>query len=574
MITFKIKPHSKLYSLSLLLLITILAFVVRIYKISDAPKGALIDESHFGYLAYSLLETGKDEHGVSYPILFRGFGDQKLPAGAYLMMPVVKFFGLSNTTIRYPSIVAGTLLIIGVYWLLKELDQKEVVCLTGTFVTALSPWTFFLSRFGFESNLALVCFVFGLAALLKAVHTKKVKWMVLAGVLVGFTWYAYIAYRPVVIAVTFLWLTYVWYFQKQISFKLLMVFMISVGVTILPLFQPSATKANTARFSQVGIFSDPGVELEIDENLNFCGTVFPVKVCRIVWNKPIVIARILGYRYIETFSPQFLATQAEGKGKFLTVDQYGQFYLVLYPFFIFGLAFLLFENKQLKLDPSIRALLLLGLLLAPLPSVLVGESQKVRISVLYPFVLLTMMIGLTGIIEILKKQRKIFPWLIICIVTAGVSGQAFMYLIDYYAVHSQKKDYAYQSYLPELMTYLNHFEPSETLINLKPFYSDPLMFYAYYTHMDPQQYQQKAVLGRLEESGFQHTVELGNIWAKSISPSQVACAAQNLGKSKALHVTDSFLVGLPIIKEIKSSNGVHTYVYVYDVTGQAENCNQ
>src|SRR3989344_7895510 len=107
--------HINRFIIATLLVILILATGLRLFWLDRAPFGALIDEAHFGYIAYSLLETGKDEHGVSWPLIFRGFGDQKLPAYAYVLLPFIQIFGLSVTSIRLPSVLAGSLSVLALY---------------------------------------------------------------------------------------------------------------------------------------------------------------------------------------------------------------------------------------------------------------------------------------------------------------------------------------------------------------------------------------------------------------------------------------------------------------------------
>ena len=46
-----------------IILIIILASVLRLYGISRFPAGLNADEASLGYNAYSLLQTGRDEHG-------------------------------------------------------------------------------------------------------------------------------------------------------------------------------------------------------------------------------------------------------------------------------------------------------------------------------------------------------------------------------------------------------------------------------------------------------------------------------------------------------------------------------
>lgn len=554
----------KWYSKILLGLIIVFAVGIRLYLIADAPKGALIDEAHFGYLAFSLIETGADEHGHAYPLLFKGFGDQKLPMGAYLMIPVVKLFGLSNATIRYPSILAGASLIIAMWWLARELDFKEKWQLLVALITAVSPWTFFLSRFGFESNLALAWLGFGLVFLLKMYKTTTWYWPVLAGLSLALTWYAYVAYRPVVTLLVLIWLGYNWWTKKGFSWQAAAWLGLPYLLLISVWFHPTIAQANTARLQQVGILEDPGIVMEVDENRTFCSWRFQSKLCYAIWNKPVVVGRTLFTRYLHTFSPEYLATTGESNEKFLTVEHYGQFYHLLYPFFILGLAALiLLPLKQIPL--TTKVLIISGLVFTAVPGLVVGEPQKVRLSALFPFMALTILFGLRAAENWLPtKIRPLFVGLI----TLGLLAQTSMYLVNYYGVHSVKAEASYQSYLPELMSYVQTQADEATLINLVPFFSDPLMFYAYYTKMAPAAYQEQAVLGELEASGFQHTVELDNLWAKKITPEALACEGFKLNKERLLYVTDQTLEGFALVKEIKATNGVHSYVKVYEVPVQ------
>ena len=58
------------------------AGILRIYDISANPPGFFADEASFGYNAYSVLHTGKDEHG-QIAVFFEAFGEYKLPVYIY-----------------------------------------------------------------------------------------------------------------------------------------------------------------------------------------------------------------------------------------------------------------------------------------------------------------------------------------------------------------------------------------------------------------------------------------------------------------------------------------------------------
>src|SRR3989338_88548 len=87
----------------------ILAAALRLFGLTRYPAGLNADEAALGYNAYSLLLTGKDEHGHSWPVNLESFGDFK-PAGyAYLLIPFIKIFGLTEFAVRLPSAIFGIL---------------------------------------------------------------------------------------------------------------------------------------------------------------------------------------------------------------------------------------------------------------------------------------------------------------------------------------------------------------------------------------------------------------------------------------------------------------------------------
>src|SRR3989339_575507 len=107
-----------------LLLITILGFLIRLVNFPLLPAEMNRDELALGYNAYSILQTGKDEYGKSFPIVFRSFGDYKLPVYVYLLAPFVQAFGVTALAVRLPSFIAGVLLIPVLYWFVFSLFRN------------------------------------------------------------------------------------------------------------------------------------------------------------------------------------------------------------------------------------------------------------------------------------------------------------------------------------------------------------------------------------------------------------------------------------------------------------------
>src|SRR3990167_4258481 len=65
------------------------------------------DEASFGYNAYSVSQTGRDEYGEVFPLRFLAFGENKLPVTIYSIAPFVKLLGISNFSVRLPFILIG-----------------------------------------------------------------------------------------------------------------------------------------------------------------------------------------------------------------------------------------------------------------------------------------------------------------------------------------------------------------------------------------------------------------------------------------------------------------------------------
>ena len=70
-------------SKSIIVILLIAAFL-RFYKLDSYPVSISWDEAAIGYNAYSIAQTGKDEYGQKFPVLFRSFNDYKLPGYIYL----------------------------------------------------------------------------------------------------------------------------------------------------------------------------------------------------------------------------------------------------------------------------------------------------------------------------------------------------------------------------------------------------------------------------------------------------------------------------------------------------------
>lgn len=162
------------YYLLLLGFIFILALFLRFYHLQSVPDGLYQDETAIGYNAYSILTTGKDEYGKSFPLYFKSFGDRKLPVYIYLTAASESVFGVNAFAVRFPSAFLGSITVIVLYLLVNALQKNKSLALLSALMLAITPWHLHFSRAGFEVNAALF---FALLGSLFLIYAKdRTKW--------------------------------------------------------------------------------------------------------------------------------------------------------------------------------------------------------------------------------------------------------------------------------------------------------------------------------------------------------------------------------------------------------------
>src|SRR3990167_6572162 len=152
---------------STLLLIIILASLLRIWNLNNFPVGFNADEAAIGYNAYSLLQTGKDEYGSSFPLSFKSFGDYKPGMYFYFVIPFVATLGLNEWAVRLPSALLGIGTVVLIYFLAIEIFKDRSVGILAALFLAISPWHIHFSRGGWETNAATFFFTLGVYLFIK-----------------------------------------------------------------------------------------------------------------------------------------------------------------------------------------------------------------------------------------------------------------------------------------------------------------------------------------------------------------------------------------------------------------------
>jgi 4-amino-4-deoxy-L-arabinose transferase-like glycosyltransferase len=538
-------------NLLLLLLLIFLTLSLRLVKLDSSPVRLTQDEMSIGYNAYSILKTGKDEWGKNFPLVFKAFGDYKLPLYIYSTVPFVAALGLNHISIKLVSVIAGSLLVLLIYKLMMQITKDKKIAYLSALMMAINPAPVHLSRQALESNLALLFFGLGIFYLIKTYQGSKKINPILSGIAFALTFYSYISYRLIV---GFLALITFFIFIKSKKFKQLKYLVISFLLLLLPMMPNLVNISGTARFSHVSMFSDIGVDAEVNENRAFCFLQNPNYlpfVCKFLYNKPQVYTYRFVTNYFQVLSPQYLFLVGDEK-EYLSNPDFGEFLLFLLPFYLAGL-FYWFRKKGFE-----ASIIKIGFLLSPIASALVGQAQIVRAS---PVVLFTAIFVATGISQIYsffsKKSHKLYFSLGLTLLTIFSLA---VYTVDYWFIYPAKFDNVAYQLNPNIATeiYQNEAKYDKIIINDK--FNDPYIFFAFYNKIDPTYLQNNITRSAPDKFNFEHPISLGKIERGNIDIQDELCR----GTTRLAYLTER-PDELPSQAVYKNYAGVHIQAVLYDV---------
>lgn len=172
--------------------ILLLAALLRLAWLGEIPAGLSHDETVKGYDAWSVLQTGRDQYGERFPLVFRGIGDQREALLPYLIVLAEAVLGPTDLAVRLPTALAGIALVGALFLLGRELYSTRV----GLFAAALlaiSPWHVQVSRLAFRAGLLPLTTVLGLWLFLVALRRPRL--MLPAGLVLGLGLHTYLAAR-------------------------------------------------------------------------------------------------------------------------------------------------------------------------------------------------------------------------------------------------------------------------------------------------------------------------------------------------------------------------------------------
>jgi len=474
-------------SLIFLFLILLLAASLRLFRLGIVPPGLFGDEVDTGYQAYSILKTGRDYFGNLLPIHFQSYGDWRVPLYIYFDSFFVGIFGLNEIGVRLPAAMIGILAVLVSYFLAQVVSQKKTVGLLTAFLVAISPWHLHFSRGAFEAIFLTLLFPLATLFFLKAISSKTNRDYLISAFLFGLTPYAYNTPKlllPLIILALLI------IYKKELfsQRKKLVVFLMALGLILLPMVGDILRGPGLARFSSLSIFNNEAVPERV--RLARQDSSLPAGYQRLFYNKVGFWTQDFIDNYLSSFSTQFLFIRGDPSPR-QSVGGRGELYLLELPFLIFGLG--VFFYQAFKKRKKFAQLVLAFIFLTPVPAALTlgGGEHAIRLLSIIPWLQLVTATGLVLFLQSLKKKWLKISWVVflgIAFVSLG------LFLINYFDLYPKGSGRWWNFGYREVFSYVNQVESQYQKIYISPSWEPSLVYTLFYSQYSPREAQKELTL--------------------------------------------------------------------------------
>ncbi len=472
-----------------LLLIIIISTALRIFYLGKIPNGFYSDEAAYGYNAYSLLKTARDEYGSFLPVAFKSFGDYKAPLYIYFMVPFIGVFGLTEWSVRFSAAVLGIGSIILIYYLTRELFKKQSLALLSALFASISPFSLQFNRMAHENNLVVFLILLGLVFFIKSLKSANYIFLsITAFILSIYTYHDARIFTPLfILALIVIYRRQLNLLKKKLLWGLLLALLL-----LLPFINLLRTDAFWSRPKFTIISSDPGIGLRINDERGediktqfFSPTLFH--------NKVISYTLTFMDNYFKHYSFNFLFLMGDPVKIYQTVGN-GILYLITLPFIIYGIYYLFRYNLNHKW------LIFSWLILAPVPSALTRFVPSAsRIFSIQPVFAILTSLGLYGSLKIINnlKIKRLYIKIIVLLLSINIAYYLHYYYFNTNLRYAKEWHFGMKEVIAEVEKRQDNFAQVWFSKNAWG-YSYPLFYLKY----PPEKYQTQARLTALNQFGF------------------------------------------------------------------------
>lgn len=405
--------------------ILLIGIFLRFSKLGEVPFGFYRDESAIGYNAYSIMQTGKDEYGISHPLYFKSFGDYKLPVYVYSTIPAIQLFGMTQFAVRFPSAFFGVLTLPFLYLLIKKLTNDRALSLITLALFTISPWTLFYNRATFEVSICLFFFIVGTYCLYKSLQDKTHGLFLLGIVSFIISLYGYNLTRllsPLLVVIILC------VYRKQLKYIWRGEIVATIITSLVLLFPFVTTLFHNGGVSSASgtlIFSSAVVKAPLVELRSYFISL-PSILVKVLFNQNVLVI----WQYIKNlanyFSVEFFFLNGEPGGN-LTIGNFGYLYLFELPFIIWGIILSFKEKKHWQIVFVLWALATIAV-----ASLTRDVPQATRSYFLVVPVEVFSAMGMIALWQFLTRQNKWIKVFGFSITSIFIFYNIVFYFTDYY----------------------------------------------------------------------------------------------------------------------------------------------
>lgn len=541
----------------IIIAVLILAAFLRLYQLNSYPA-LNADEASIGYDAYSLIQTGMDQHGNPWPIHFQSFNDYKPGLYVYTVLPFVKVLGLNEWAVRLPNAILGISTVLLLYLLIRELkisnsleSGKWKLENIASFMLAISPWHIQFSRGGWEVNTSTFLIVLGVLMFLKAIKKPGILNFIYFLLPVALSLYAYHAARA---AAPLLGIALAVIYRKELFTKnnaktLVISFLIFLAL-LFPLARDLVKGDVFSRAAGVGLFADQGPINRINEQRGEHGNPNSLPA-KLIHNKAVNYSLAFLENWGAHFHGLFLFISGDAVQRD-KVPETGEMYLTDIIFVLAGLAFIF---KNYSANSKSFSLVLSWLVVAPVAAALTFQAPSaLRAEMMVIPLVIIGAIGLGAALDWISHfHSKKLSVALYLLVFALVAWQFARYQHMYWVHMSKEYPFSSQYGVKELVTYIKDNQENYRDVVITDKYDQPYILFLFYLKYPPDQFQFHHTLSSRDDFGFSTVREFGKYNFVTFTD----------WDSMARDFPGSLIVGAPsevsktanIIKKINGTNG-------------------
>lgn len=450
----------------MIILVILLATVLRFWQITNLPPALDWDEVSNAYNGYSILKTGQDEFGESFPILFRAFDGWVPPVLVYLNTLSTAIFGLNEFGARATNAVIGVLTVFGLYLLVKKITNEKRLAQLSALVLAISPWHIFYSRLNVFPITPVFFVVFATYFFLIGVERKRFLYLsatffVLA-IFSYFSAYVFVPLFAIFLAI---------FYRKSLSFEKFGVILLPIiGASFLILF---ILPGGQNRLRGISAISDPDLvkrSSELSASEGFLGRIIHNR--RLDWSQKLLEGYFVNFRF------DFLFGKGDAVERMVVPGHgFGLLYLWDLPFLVGGLVYLATRR------PEGSQIFVSWLFLAPVAAaVALPQPASTRITLMMPALSVTIAWGFWMFV---KSKTK----LVAGILVLGLLANFLLFFHQYFYHFAKEKSAAWFFGYRELLSYLSSSENKDRQVHFVFRQHENLdqihMFLLFYNKVDP-----------------------------------------------------------------------------------------